>query len=137
MALRSATKIVLMSTLLALAACSRPVQHSNSGDPAARLIGHWATSLGDGLFFSPIGPNGMGNYVLVHPDGNVFNHHYKVLSQNVPSGTVVVREFYASGGTGDETFEIADDGKALRATKEVTGMQVTSDLKRVDEAVAP
>ena len=79
----------------------------NFDTPADRLVGHWATDVGDNLYYSKADKNGVGRYILVQDDGNTARHQYKIISQ-IPDGErIVVNLLFASGSQRAETLIIS------------------------------
>lgn len=125
---------------LALAAgCSGPPEDlSAHGDPAQRLIGHWATDMGDQLYYGPIdAATGRGAYTLIQASGNTFRHGYRIQGSDPARQAIQATYLFADGDSAQILFRISADGKTLTSTQEITGMMIDSDATRVDDRTAP
>jgi hypothetical protein len=136
---RSLACLALLLSLVFAGGCSQPAPDlSAHGDPAPRLIGHWATDAKDQLFYGPIDTaSGQGSYTLIHPDGKVFRHAYRIRSTDPARQAVQATYLFADGDTAPVAFVLSADGRTLTSTQEITGMQIDSDAKRVDDRTAP
>lgn len=136
--MRIALSLSLLPLVLA-AGCSGPAADLSAlGDPAPKLVGHWATDAGDQLYYGPVdATSGKGPYILVHPDGKRFDHAYR-LRGSVPARQAIEATYlFADGDQAQIGFVLSADGKTLTSTQDITGMQITSDAKRVDDRTAP
>jgi hypothetical protein len=105
---------------------------------AKQLVGHWSTTGNDNLYFGETDPTSkIGSYILVHPDGKSFTHRYKIESEDPSSRTIRANLLFASGESREETFVISEDGKSLEKTTSVTGIEIHSQLTKVDDKTAP
>lgn len=134
------TALCLLALSLAFTGgCSQPAPDlSAHGDPASRLIGHWATDANDQLFYGPIdAASGQGPYTLIHPDGKVFRHAYRIRSTDPTRQAIQATYVFADGDTVQVAFALSADGRTLTSTQEITGMRIDSDATRVDDRTAP
>ncbi|MGN6150917.1 MAG: hypothetical protein ACTHOH_02770 [Lysobacteraceae bacterium] len=135
-------RIALPASLLSLVlatGCSGPAADlSTLGDPAPKLVGHWATDAGDQLYYGPIdAASGKGPYTLVHPDGKRFDHAYRLRGSLPARQAIEATYLFADGDQAQVGFVLSADAKTLTSTQDITGMQITSDAKRVDDRIAP
>jgi hypothetical protein len=130
----ASTLAVLASALLA--SCSG----SGSGGTSAtakRLVGHWSTPSDDHEYFGETDrASSIGSYILVHPDGKSFTHRYQVESADDGDRTLKINLLFASGDSREETLVVSDDGKSIEKTTVITGIEVRSQLNRVDDKTA-
>lgn len=134
-------RFVRVMTVLAVAmvgACSG----GDSGPAAAALeqqvVGHWSTSGDDNLYYGATDPNSkIGSFVMVHPDGKEFTHRYQIESVDVSERSIKINLLFASGDTREEIFVIAKDGNTIDKRTTITGMEIQSQLTRVDANTTP
>lgn len=142
-----ASEVPIKATFVSTKAAEIPIanQKSNNlgnnernlGTPAERLIGHWSTESGDNLYYSKIKSDGIGNYILIQPDGNIAFHQYKLISQ-VPQGNrIIIQLIFSDGDTRTQTFIVSKDGKEIESNTKVLDMTVTSQLNYVDNKEQP
>lgn len=130
---------LLALSLAGLTACSGPkADLSALGDPAPRLVGHWATNAGDQLYYGPLdAATKTGAYTLIQSSGKRFDHAYSVQASDPAKQAIQATYLFADGDRTQVAFELSADGKTLTSTQEITGMQITTDAKRVDDRTAP
>jgi len=130
--------VVTVLVVFLLAACS-----GGDTSPAAlalkkQLVGHWATTGDDNLYYGEIDPGSkIGAFVMVHPDGKVFTHRYKVESTDAGKRSIKTTLLFATGDSRGELIVIANDGATFDKTTTITGIEVQSRLTRVDDKTAP
>lgn len=126
-------------TLALASGCSQPTADlSAHGDPAQRLIGHWATDMGDQLYYGPIdAASGKGPYTLIQARGNTFRHAYHIEGRDPARQAIRATYLFADGDTAAIGFTISADGKTLTSVQEITGMMIESEATRVDDRTAP
>ena len=127
---------------LSLAACSRHAavekDLSNLGAPSARLVGHWATSTNDHLYFDAVDPTyKTGGYVLIHPDRKTFHHKYRIDAEDASDQHIAATLLFADGDRRDEKYVISEDGKSMTEETTITGIQTSTELRRVDDKTSP
>ncbi|TXI47320.1 MAG: hypothetical protein E6Q50_13610 [Lysobacter sp.] len=130
---------LLALSLAALSACAGPkADLSALGDPAPRLVGHWATSAGDQLYYGPLDTaTKTGTYTLIQSRGHRFDHAYSVQSSDPSKQAIQATYLFADGDRASIAFELSADGKTLASTQEITGMRIATDATRVDDRTAP
>lgn len=130
---------LLALSLAALSACTGPkADLSALGDPAPRLVGHWATSAGDQLYYGPVDAAAKtGAYTLIQSNGKRFDHAYSVQGSDPSKQAIQATYLFADGDRASVAFELSADGKTLTSTQEITGMQITTDATRVDDRTTP
>lgn len=132
-------RLMSVSLILAaslLAGCSR----GGVSDPALakQLVGHWSTSSNDHLYFGAASAgNATGSYILVHPDGKAFDHHYRIDSTDGSKRVIETTLLFKDGDSREQSFKIAADGRSMESRTMITGIETTSELTKVDEATAP
>jgi hypothetical protein len=136
--MRFVTASILLTASL-LASCSGG--HSGSGESSAlekQLVGHWSTAGDDNLYFGAADPGDkIGSFIMIHPDGKAFTHRYKIESADAGERTIKTNLLFASGDTREETLVISKDGQSIDKTTTITGMEIQSQLTRVDDKTAP
>lgn len=130
---------VLLALSFAVIGCSRPAADlSAHGDPASRLVGHWATVSNDHLYYGPIdAASGQGPYTLIHPDGKIFRHAYRIQATDPTRQAMQAIYVFADGDTAQVALAVSADGRTLTSSQEITGMRIDSDATRVDDRTAP
>jgi hypothetical protein len=131
-------KVMAVLVACLLGACSSG--GSGPGEMALekQLVGHWSTSGDDNLYFGEINPSTkIGSFILVHPDGKVFTHRYKVESADASERVIRTNLLFASGDSREELLVVAKDGRTVDKTTTITGMEIKSQLTRVDDTTAP
>lgn len=130
---------LLALSIAGFAACSGSKPDLSAlGDPASRLIGHWATDLGDQLYYGPLdAATKTGAYTLIQSSGKRFDHAYNVQASDPATQTIQATYSFADGDRASVAFELSADGKTLTSTQEITGMSIATDAKRVDDRTAP
>lgn len=122
-----------------LASCSSAESGPGGTSASAKqLVGHWSSPGNDHLYFGETDPTSkIGSYILVHPDGKSFTHRYKVESEDPGDRTIRTNLLFAGGDSREETLVISEDGKSLEKTTSVTGIEIHSQLTKVDDKTAP
>ena len=122
-----------------LVSCSSPESGpSRTSASAKQLVGHWSSRGNDNLYFGETDPTSkIGTYILVHPDGKSFTHRYKVESEDPSDRTIRTNLLFADGDSREETLVISEDGKSIEKTTTVTGIEIHSQLTKVDDKTAP
>ena len=125
--------------LALLASCSSAESGpSGTSASAKQLVGHWSSAGNDHLYFGETDPTSkIGSYILVHPDGKSFTHRYKVESEDPSDRTIKTNLLFADGDSREETLVISEDGKSMEKTTTVTGIEIHSQLTKVDDKTAP
>jgi len=129
----------LILAVALLTACSNASQGAGTDlAVAAKLVGHWSTSGNDNLYYGAIDPaTGIGSFVMVHPDGKVFNHRYHVDSATASDRTIRTTLLFADGDSREETFVLSEDGTSLETATVITDIDVHGEQNRVDAKTAP
>jgi len=129
------------ATILAVSLLASCSGGSGSGDASVlekELVGHWSTPGNDNLYFGETDPSSkIGSYILVHPDGKSFTHQYKVESADTGERTIKAMMLFASGDSREETLVISKDGNSMEGSTMVTGIEIHSQLAKVDDKTAP
>lgn len=133
-------RLFTIATLLAASlfvACSGKGE-GKSTELAKQLVGHWETGGNDNLYFGATDAStGRGSYILVHPDGKIFEHRYEIDSADAGARKLELKLLFASGDTGETTYVLSKDGTSIDTTMMVTGIETHGHLTRVDEKTAP
>jgi len=127
---------IVFATAL-LVACS-----SSSGAAASayakKLVGHWSSAGNDNLYFGEAdAASKTGSYILVHPDGKAFAHQYKIESVEPKKRTINTNLLFADGDKREQSFALSEDGQSIETTTIITGMEIHSQLSKVDDKTAP
>jgi hypothetical protein len=132
--MRLAIATVILAASL-LASCSR-----GGGTSALekQLVGHWATSGDDNIYYGAVDPGSKtGSFIMVHPDGKAFTHRYEIESADSGDRTIKTNLLFSNGESREETLVMSKDGKSYDKTTTITGIEVQSQLTRVDDNTAP
>jgi len=130
------TTAVLIAILLG--SCSKGDSGPGALALEKQLVGHWSTAGDDNLYFGSADANSrIGSFVMVHPDGKAFTHRYKIESADVGERTLKINLLFATGDSREETLVVAKDGSTIDKSTTITGIEVTSQLSRVDDSTAP
>ncbi len=132
--------VSIAATLVAslLVSCSGGGHGPGEAALEKQLVGHWSTPGDDNLYYGEASPSSkIGSFVMVHPDGKVFTHRYKIESADAGKRTLRVNLLFASGDTREELLVVAKDGTTIDKTTTITGIEVQSQYTRVDDKTAP
>jgi len=132
--------IRVVAPLVASLLCACSTGDSGPGETALekQLVGHWSTSGDDNLYFGETDPaSKIGSFIMVHPDGKAFTHRYKIESADSSERTIKANLLFASGDSREELLEVAKDGRTIDKTTTITGIEIKSQLTRVDDRTAP
>jgi hypothetical protein len=130
-------QFIVIAFVAFLAACSGKLS-TDENSPAHQLAGHWVSPGNDHLYFGKFDPSSRkGSYLLIHPDGKAFPHQYRVESEDLRKRTVKITMLFVGGDSRETTYTVADDGKSAESTTVITGIDVNSGLKKVDDKTAP
>jgi hypothetical protein len=128
--------LFLLSLLVIFFAASSSGGERILSTPAERLVGHWSIA-GDNLYYGKLKSDGLGSYIIVHPNGSTYVFPYRIISQIPAEERVTVQLILSSGETRNDTCVISKDGKKLESTTELVGMKITTQLKYVDDKEKP
>jgi hypothetical protein len=121
-----------------LGSCSSGDSGPGAAALKSQLVGHWSTSGNDNLYFGATDATSeTGSFIMVHPDGKAFTHRYKVESVDSGRRTIKINLLFASGDSREEVLVVAKDGTTIDKSTTITGIEVQSQLARVDDRTAP
>jgi hypothetical protein len=136
--MRFINAVTILAVFMVAACSSKESRSHGTAAVAPLLVGHWSTHGNDALYYGGIdAASKTGSFIMVHPDGKAFTHRYEIESENPGDRTVKVNLLFASGDSREETVVVSEDGKTLEVTTEITGIEVNSELTKVDDKTAP